>query len=147
VPCQRPVHLLLHRKMPSFAGSMLELPIINRLENKHSQIQRIFRMRFFMLTNIKIKENSFFALLAAKKLETGKVAMVIGKTIHLHNTTKEDFLNDQRWLSHELVHIEQYKKYGLLKFLTLYLWYSVKYGYYNNPLEVEAREKEKELPD
>ena len=54
---------------------------------------------------------------------------------------------DQRWLKHELVHIEQYKKHGLLKFLTLYLWYSMKYGYYNNPFEVEAREKEKELPD
>ena len=98
---------------------------------------------FFM--NIRIKEHSFLALLAAKKLKADKVAMVIGKTIHLHNTSKEDFLNDQRWYKHELVHIEQYKKHGLVKFLTLYLWYSIKYGYYNNPFEVEARKKEKEL--
>ena len=100
-----------------------------------------------MQMNIRIKENSFLALLAAKKLKANRVAMVIGKTIHLHNTSREVFLNDQRWLKHELVHIEQYKKHGLLKFLTLYLWYSMKYGYYNNPFEVEAREKEKELPD
>lgn len=96
-----------------------------------------------MTTGIHIKENSFLALLAAKKLKTDKVAMVIGKTIHLHNTTREDFLKDERWLKHELAHVEQYKKHGVLKFLTLYTWYSIRYGYYNNPFEVEAREKEK----
>lgn len=90
----------------------------------------------------RIKEKSFLALLAAKKLKVKKVAMVIGKTIHLYNTSTEDFLNNQRWVKHELAHIEQYKKHGLLKFLFLYLWYSVKYGYYNNPFEVEAREAE-----
>jgi hypothetical protein len=96
-----------------------------------------------MKTNIRIKENSFLALLAAKKLKTDKVAMVIGTTIYLHNTSKEDFLNNQRWLKHELVHIEQYRKHGLLKFLALYVWYSMKCGYYNNPFEVEAREGER----
>lgn len=95
---------------------------------------------FFM--DYRIKENSFLALLAAKKLKVKKVAMVIGKTIHLYNTSTEDFLNNQRWLKHELAHIEQYKKHGLLKFLFLYLWYSMKYGYYNNPFEVEARKAE-----
>lgn len=99
------------------------------------------------MMNINIKENSFLALLAAKKLKADKVAMVIGKTIHLHNTSKEDFLKDRRWLKHELVHIDQYKKHGLLKFLFLYVWYSMKYGYYDNPFEVEAREKDKELHD
>lgn len=93
--------------------------------------------------NIRIKENSFLALLAAKKLKAHKVAMVIGKTIYLHNTTTEDFLKDKCWMKHELAHIEQYKKHGVLKFLTLYIWYSIKYGYYKNPFEVEAREKEK----
>lgn len=93
--------------------------------------------------NIRIKEKSILALLAAKKLKVHKVAMVIGRTIHLHNTTTEDFLKDERWVKHERTHIDQYKKYGLLKFLTLYTWYSIKYGYHNNPLEVEAREKEK----
>lgn len=84
------------------------------------------------------------AWVAAKKLKVNRVAMVFGKTIHLHNTTKEEFLNDKDWLRHELVHIEQYKRYGTIKFIVFYIWYSIKYGYYNNPLEIEAREKEKE---
>lgn len=100
---------------------------------------------FIYCMNYQIKENSFLALLAAKKLKANQVAMVIGKTIHLHNTSKTDFVNDRRWLQHELVHIEQYKQHGTIKFLVLYLWYSIKYGYYNNPFEIEAREKEKEL--
>jgi Domain of unknown function (DUF4157) len=95
--------------------------------------------------NYYIKEQSFLALLAAKKLKANQVAMVIGKTIHLHNTSKADFLQDQRWLKHELAHIEQYQKHGIAKFLVLYLWYSIKYGYHNNPFEVEVRKKEKEL--
>jgi hypothetical protein len=94
--------------------------------------------------NFSIKEQSFLAWLAAKKLRAGKVAMVIGNTIHLYNTSAAEFLKDDRWLKHELAHIEQYKKHGVVKFLALYLWYSIKYGYYNNPFEVEAREKEKE---
>ncbi|HTH31260.1 MAG TPA: hypothetical protein VL946_07905 [Lacibacter sp.] len=94
---------------------------------------------------IQIKENSILARIAAKKLKADKVAMVIGKTIYLHNTKREDFLLDARWVKHEMAHIEQYKRLGIIKFLLLYTWYSVKYGYYNNPLEIEAREKEKSL--
>ncbi len=94
---------------------------------------------------IQIKESSVLASIAAKKLKADKVAMVIGKTIHLHNTTREDFLLDTRWVKHELAHIEQYQRYGVIKFLLLYTWYSIRYGYYNNPFEIEAREKEKSL--
>lgn len=96
-----------------------------------------------MKQEIRVKENSFWARLAAKKLGSAKVAMVIGRTIHLHNTSATEFLNNERWVKHEMVHIEQYKRYGLIRFLVLYLWYSARYGYYNNPLEVEARSKEK----
>lgn len=91
-----------------------------------------------------VKENSMLAWVAAKKLKASRVAMVLGKTIHLHNTTKEEFLKDAEWLRHELVHIEQYKRYGTIKFLLLYSWYSFKHGYHNNPFEIEARQKEKE---
>ena len=96
-----------------------------------------------MKQEIRVKENSFWARLAAKKLGSAKVAMVIGRTIHLHNTSATEFLNNERWVKHEMAHIEQYKRYGLIRFLVLYLWYSARYGYYNNPLEVEARSKEK----
>lgn len=80
--------------------------------------------------------------MAAKKMKAFSVAMVLGKTIHLWGVSKEEFLTDKNWVKHELKHIEQYKKYGYIGFLTRYLWFSFKYGYYNNPLEIEAREAE-----
>ncbi|MBP6688068.1 MAG: DUF4157 domain-containing protein [Lacibacter sp.] len=92
---------------------------------------------------IQIKENSLLARIAARKLNANSVAMVIGNTIHLHNVTAKMFLQDDRWVKHELAHVEQYRRLGIFKFLLLYTWYSMKYGYRNNPFEIEARAKEK----
>ena len=89
-----------------------------------------------------IKENSFLARIAAWKLGTKQVAIVFGKTIHLHNTTKKEFLDSPAWLQHELKHIEQYKRYGYIRFILLYLVESIKKGYKNNRFEVEARKAE-----
>jgi hypothetical protein len=89
-----------------------------------------------------IKENSWLAKIAAKKLKANAVAMVLGKTIHLHNTTKTEFLNDEKWLKHELCHIKQFKEHGYVGFIVKYLWGSLRKGYYNNPFEVEARNAE-----
>jgi len=86
-----------------------------------------------------IKENSWLAKIAAKKLHSSSVAMVLGKTIHLHNTTKEQFLQDERWLKHELCHVKQFQQYGYFNFVVRYLWESIKKGYYNNRFEKEAR--------
>lgn len=46
--------------------------------------------------------------------------------------------------NHEACHIKQVKKEGRLKFIIKYLFYNIKYGYKNNPYEVEARSKESE---
>ena len=89
-----------------------------------------------------IKENSWLAKIAAKKLNADSVAMVLGKTIHLHNTTKANFLNDERWLKHELCHIKQFAAHGYFLFVVKYLWESLRKGYYNNRFEVEARNAE-----
>ena len=89
-----------------------------------------------------IKENSWLARIAAFKLGTKRVAMVIGNTIHLYNTTKEEFLNDKRWLKHELCHIRQFKQHGFFMFIIKYVWESIKKGYYNNRFEAEARAAE-----
>ena len=93
-------------------------------------------------TKFIIKENSWLARLAAIKLGSNSVAMVLGKTIYLHNTIKTDFLQDERWLKHELCHIKQFKEHGYFLFLLKYLWESLRKGYYNNRFEVEAREAE-----
>ena len=89
-----------------------------------------------------IKENSWLAKVAAKKLKADCVAMVLGKTIHLHNTTKDNFLSDECWLKHELCHIKQFREHGYFLFVVKYLWESLRKGYYNNRFEVEAREAE-----
>jgi hypothetical protein len=86
-----------------------------------------------------IKENSWQARIAAKKMKAAAIAMVLGKTIHLHGVTKAQFLADECWLKHELCHIKQFKENGYVLFLIKYLWECYKVGYYNNKYEVEAR--------
>ena len=92
--------------------------------------------------NYTIKENSWLAKIAAKKLGTQNVAMVLGKTIHLYNVSATDFLKDETWVKHELCHIKQFKEHGYFMFLIKYLYESMKHGYYNNKYEVEARAAE-----
>lgn len=94
------------------------------------------------VNHIKIKENSWIAKLAAKKLRASNVAIVIGRTIHLHNATRKELLQNERWLKHELCHIKQFEQYGFLTFIAKYLWESFYRGYFNNKFEMEAREAE-----
>ena len=98
---------------------------------------------FFSLMNYRIKENSLIARIAAWKMSAKKLAIVIGRTIHLYNTSEAEFLRDQRWLKHELCHIEQFRRFGFVRFITLYLVESIRKGYYNNKYEVEARQAER----
>lgn len=90
-------------------------------------------------TRVRIRENSWYARMAAWKLGASAVAITFGNTIHLYKAKKDDLLSDERWLRHELKHIEQYQQLGFWKFILKYFWWSIKYGYYNNPLEIEAR--------
>ncbi|HEY6975038.1 MAG TPA: DUF4157 domain-containing protein [Chitinophagaceae bacterium] len=91
---------------------------------------------------IRIKENSFLARVAAYILHEDCVAVVIGETVYLWNTNRQDFLKNKKWVTHELVHVQQFKQYGSLRFLFLYIWESLRNGYHNNRFEIEAREKE-----
>ncbi len=89
-----------------------------------------------------VKENSWLAGIAAWKLNSNAVAMVLGKTIHLHNISKADFLKNKRLLRHELCHVKQYQQHGFIWFLVQYLSESIHKGYFNNKFEVEARKAE-----
>jgi len=89
-----------------------------------------------------IKENSWLAAIAAKKLREKSVAMVLGNTIYLHNTSKEIFLQNTKWLKHELCHIQQFRQHGYLVFIIKYLLEGIQKGYYNNKFEVAARAAE-----
>lgn len=88
----------------------------------------------------RIIENSVLARMARLKLGSSSVAMVLGNSIHLSGATKEEFLNDPYWVAHEMEHIRQFEEHGTLGFLGRYLLGWVRYGYYNIPFEVAARE-------
>ncbi|MFZ4057813.1 MAG: DUF4157 domain-containing protein [Ferruginibacter sp.] len=94
------------------------------------------------LQNITIKENAWIAKLAAARLKSSSMAIVLGKTIYLYGTTRNDFLQNTRWVKHEICHVQQFHREGFLLFLIKYLWESLRHGYYNNKYEVEARQAE-----
>lgn len=96
---------------------------------------------------VKIKENSLFARMAAKKLRCKSVAMVLGHTIHLWNVSRTDFLQCTPWVVHEIAHVRQFRRYGFVPFLVLYLVESAGKGYYNNRFEIEARKAEEGVPE
>lgn len=95
--------------------------------------------------NVAIKQNSWIAKLATKKMNATAVALVIGKTIHIYGVSKTNFKADSHWVRHELQHIIQYKKHGIVVFLWLYFYYCFKVGYYNNPFEIDARAHENDI--
>lgn len=88
----------------------------------------------------RIIENSPLARLARLKLGAPNVAMVLGRSIHLSGVSREEFLRDPFWVAHEMEHIRQFEQYGRLGFLVRYLRDWARYGYYNIPFEVAARE-------
>lgn len=91
-----------------------------------------------------IREHSFVAKIAAKKLGSDRVAIVFGRTIHLHGVNKEVFLQNRAWVKHELRHVRQYRELGFARFLYQYLVEWIRKGYYHNRFEVEARLAESE---
>jgi hypothetical protein len=97
------------------------------------------------MKEVRIKENSLLARIAAYKLRTKQCAIVINRTIYLHNTSRENFMANRKWLLHELKHVEQYQRYGAIRFILLYLYETVRRGYHNNRFEVEAREAEENI--
>ena len=94
---------------------------------------------------IYIKENSLFARIAAWKLKQDKMAMVLGRTILLHNTTKAEIINNKKWLRHELAHVRQFHRHGFFPFLFSYIIESIRNGYKNNKYEKEARDAEEDI--
>jgi len=84
----------------------------------------------------KIVEAEGIYKLFLTKLGYGAITMP-WKTIHMLS----DRLQDEKLVAHEMVHIEQIEREGALIFTLKYLWYNIKYGYDNNPYEIEAREK------
>ncbi len=54
----------------------------------------------------------------------------------------KESMNNESLIKHELTHIKQIEDDGIIKFSLKYTYYFIKYGYKNNPYEIEARENE-----
>jgi hypothetical protein len=88
--------------------------------------------------SFKVVGHSWIAKVAGRM--TGqelKYAVTFGKTIYV-SCDKNAFLSERGWTRHELTHVGQYKKYGVLEFLKRYVFYSIFHRYENNPFEKEA---------
>jgi hypothetical protein len=72
-----------------------------------------------------------------KRRGWSNAAITIGQTSYY---SCDQSLVSPSWHRHEDEHKKQWKHNGWIKFTFLYLWYSLRYGYYNNPLEVEAED-------
>jgi hypothetical protein len=95
------------------------------------------------ILHCRIRENSWVAKLAARKMRSPCIAIVFGRVIHLHGVSREDFLANIRWVRHEVRHVRQYRQHGFWPFLWRYLIDWVRFGYYNIPFEKDARQAEK----
>ena len=92
-----------------------------------------------------IREKSWIASIAARNLGAATCALVICHTVYLHGMSRDEFINNPALLRHEVEHIRQWQREGILPFLTKYLWYSFRVVYYNNPFEVAARASESDI--
>lgn len=95
------------------------------INNCHSQLR------------VKIVGNSLIGKIAAKINGSDNYAVTIGRTIFV-SCSKEQFLSDPSWITHELTHVRQYERLGMIGFLQRYFVYYILYGYRQNPLEKEA---------
>lgn len=62
----------------------------------------------------------------------------VGNTIYVRSDVPVCGYSYLALIGHELVHVGQYRKLGTEMFLQLYWTYSIEYGYWSNPLEVQA---------
>lgn len=73
------------------------------------------------------------------------IGKYLGKVIYpfmFFRDSKEQITD--RLFRHELQHVYQIRKKGVLCFYISYLWYNIRYGYKNNPYELEAERFEEE---
>jgi len=85
-----------------------------------------------------VPHSSLAKMLGRMHGEEEDYAITIGRTIYL-SCSKQDFLSDTAWVRHELTHVQQYKKYGVLEFAKRYLFFSIFFHSYRKiPFEKEA---------
>ena len=94
---------------------------------------------------VRIRQNSWLARIACRCIRERDVALTVFSTIYLSHSSPASFLRNQSWVAHELAHVRQFKTYGNLKFIFMYLTESLRKGYYHNKWEIEARAQEEKV--
>ena len=89
--------------------------------------------------SFRVVPHSILARMAGKMSgQEEAYAVTIGKTIFI-SCDKDYFLSDTSWVRHEVTHVGQYKKLGILEFAKRYLFYSIFFHSYSKiPFESEA---------
>lgn len=52
----------------------------------------------------------------------------------------DERMQDDRLIRHEQAHWRQYERMGAVRFYVTYIWQVLRYGYWNAPMEIEARD-------
>jgi hypothetical protein len=73
--------------------------------------------------------------------KTRFVGVALPWAVYIH----PEHLNNERLLRHERAHVEQFRREGWM-FYVRYVWYNLRFGYRNNPYEIEARAAERQAP-
>ncbi len=55
---------------------------------------------------------------------------------------RDGWEHERRLIAHEVKHLEQIQRDGIVAFSVKYLWWLIRYGYRDNPYEIEARAAE-----
>jgi len=96
--------------------------------------------------SFRVKDNSRLAKFVGRMSgQEEKYAITFGKTIFV-SCPKKDFLAESWWVRHEVTHVQQYKKYGVVGFLERYIVSSIFHSYRQIPFEKEALSAEEEKP-
>lgn len=75
-------------------------------------------------------------------LTTGSIGLSLRYGIFL----RDDHWQDRRVIVHELTHTMQYERMGgIVNFLRQYIEECITHGYFNSPMETEARETERRI--
>ena len=66
-------------------------------------------------------------------------AITVSKSLCLYRTA--DHLENEQLRAHESVHATQFREHGWVWFVCKYLWFTARFGYWENPFERAARAK------
>lgn len=105
----------------------------------HAAIGRRERPPFPLPPDVVVRRMAWIPALGGRLsgMRGRAAAVTLGRTIVVHPDTQLT----ERLIRHELAHVRQWRSRPFA-FPVLYLWKHLRYGYHDNPYEVEAREAE-----